>query len=50
MPATKPVDVGSPISSSQKGEPFTVKYDKLVIAVGAYSQSESFFPRVRTLN
>ncbi|KAF9525269.1 pyridine nucleotide-disulfide oxidoreductase-domain-containing protein [Crepidotus variabilis] len=41
MPATKPVGTEEQVetSTTHKGEPFTIKYDKLVIAVGAYSQT-----------
>ena len=51
MPATPPLSLekssvqaieGSPAKTQipESGTPFTVRYDKLVIAVGAYSQSE----------
>ncbi len=46
MPATRPADAEStsdidfnPHTSS--GTPFTIKYDKLIISVGAYVQSRS---------
>ena len=43
MPATRPPDAeptGDTDALMAKGEPFTVHYDKLIIAVGAYSQSK----------
>lgn len=48
MPATRPVtsETSDPFegeeaaSQTTRGIPFTMSYDKLVIAVGAYSQSE----------
>ncbi len=43
MPATRPPDAeptGDTEALIAKGEPFTVHYDKLIIAVGAYSQSK----------
>ena len=50
MPATRPVtsETSDPtegeeaVAQTGGGIPFTMNYDKLVIAVGAYSQSESF--------
>jgi hypothetical protein len=52
MPATSPIlseisatpnadDPDTPGKSHRIGTPFTLRYDKLVIAVGAYSQSLS---------
>lgn len=50
MPATPPLSfekASSPVAdntvttSSGTGTPFTLRFDKLVIAVGAYSQSKS---------
>jgi len=44
MPATRPHDAeptGDPDVTLHRPEnPFTLHYDKLIIAVGAYSQSE----------
>lgn len=43
MPATRPPDAeptGDTDALIEKGDPFTIHYDKLIIAVGAYSQSE----------
>ena len=48
MPATRPLnaepteDPDSQVPQGS-GSPFTIKYDKLVIAVGAYSQSRRKF-------
>jgi hypothetical protein len=47
MPATRPVkaestaDTDSTSVPTFSGTPFSIKYDKLLIAVGAYAQSES---------
>jgi len=44
MPATRPYNAeptGDPEDISQRPDsPFTLHYDKLIIAVGAYAQSE----------
>ena len=45
MPATRPLNAEPTEEPDSKvpqvsGSPFTIKYDKLVIAVGAYSQSK----------
>jgi len=48
MPATRPItgEVADPTAAEDSKEealyntPFTMRYDKLIIAVGAYSQSE----------
>ena len=48
MPATRPItgEVADPTTAEDSKEealyntPFTMQYDKLIIAVGAYSQSE----------
>lgn len=46
MPATRPVKAESTddtdsTTSTSSGTPFSIKYDKLIIAVGAYAQSKS---------
>ena len=47
MPATRPVNAESTADTDTKtaptfsGTPFSIKYDKLVIAAGAYAQSKS---------
>ena len=47
MPATRPVnaestdDMDANTASTFSGTPFSIKYDKLVIAAGAYAQSKS---------
>jgi NADH dehydrogenase FAD-containing subunit len=51
MPATRPPSSGLPEGQLEivrsENEPFKIAYDKLVIAVGAYSQSiSSNIPRV----
>jgi len=49
MPATRPIEAESTEDTDSKtttaptssGTPFSIKYDKLIIAVGAYAQSKS---------
>ncbi len=59
MPATRPVTdkASDPVEGEEAtnqatgGIPFTMTYDKLVIAVGAYSQSENHSnPFVKSFN